>query len=529
MPTRLKTKDNDVNPLLQNGDDLQTEQALPPCNIVIFGATGDLTHRKLLPALFSVFADGAMHKNFQIIAFARGNHTDDTIRESLRKGIESFSKALWISDNQKWAEFASHIYYHRGDYDTSEGYLSLRRRLDELDRSTGTSGNRLYYLATPPGTYTSIIHQLKNSKLNEHGGSPNSKRSFSRVIVEKPFGTDLATARALNIELKSCFKESQIYRIDHYLGKETVQNIFVFRFANSIFEPIWNQNYIDSVQITVSETVGVESRAGYFDQTGELRDMVQSHALQLLTLIAMEPPVSLEADAVRDEKVKVLRSLRPILADDIIRKTVRAQYAAGLADNKPVPGYDQEAGVSKRSLADTFVALRCEIDNWRWAGVPFFVRAGKRLPKRLTEINIIFKNIPEILFARMSYKGIEPNVLTVRIQPDEGISMRLGAKPLGHKMRVVPVDLDFAYGAKFDQRIHDAYERLLMDAMVGDASLFTRDDEVEAEWAYVTPILDAWTDPETPPIQQYMAGSWGPEAASLMIRDGHPRRRWFDR
>ena len=321
----------------------------------------------------------------------------------------------------------------------------------------------------------------------------------------------------------------QIYRIDHYLGKETVQNIFVFRFANAIFEPIWNQNFIDSVQITVAETVGVESRAGYFDHTGELRDMVQSHAMQLLTLVAMEPPVSLDANAIRDEKVKVLRSLHQMSHEDISWNTVRAQYVAGLSDGKAVIGYKDEPGVARNSQADTYVALKCSVDNWRWAGVPFFIRAGKRMPKRLTEINIVFKNIPEILLAHMSYKGVEPNVLTVRIQPDEGISMRLGSKPPGLKLRVVPVDLDFTYGTSFGQRMHDAYERLLLDAISGDAALFTRDDEVEAEWAFITPILEAWRDPEMSPVQAYMAGSWGPEAASLLMRAGNPKRRWYDR
>ncbi len=510
-------------------DDLQSlDQPLPPCNIVIFGATGDLTHRKLIPALFSIWSQGFLPAQLRIVAFARRDNTDESIRAIFKKGIQDFAKDLWRDEAAKWDEFAEHIVYHRSDFDNHDGFVALSQRLEDYDKEIGTCGNRLFYLATPPGTYSQIIQQLKDAKLNEQCVT-NGKRTFSRIIVEKPFGQDLGTARALNAELKTSFRESQIYRIDHYLGKETVQNIFVFRFANAIFEPIWNQKYIDSVQITVGETVGVETRAGYFDHAGELRDMVQSHALQLLTLVAMEPPISLDADAIRDEKVKVLRSLRPILADDVHKRTVRAQYSTGISEGKVVPGYREEAGVAKDSQTDTYTALHVDIDNWRWAGVPFFVRAGKRFPKRLTEINIVFKNISEILLAHMSYKGVEPNVLTIRIQPDEGISMRLGTKPPGQKLRVVPVDLDFAYGTSFGQRIHDAYERLILDALAGDASLFTRNDEVEAEWAYVTPILEAWEDPECSPVQTYMAGSWGPEASSLMIREGNPKRKWFDR
>ncbi|HEY3332158.1 MAG TPA: glucose-6-phosphate dehydrogenase [Capsulimonadaceae bacterium] len=531
MPTKIKVKDRDEDELADTMEDLQgLDQPLVPCNIVIFGATGDLTHRKLIPALFSIWSQGFLPPQLRIVAFARRDNTDETIREIFRKGVEDFAKDLWRDEKAKWDEFAAHIFYHRSDFDNPQGFLALRQRLEEYDKTVGTLGNRLFYLATPPGTYTQIIQQLKLAKLNEQNGAgAGGKRNYSRIIVEKPFGQDLNTARALNAELKLSFRESQIYRIDHYLGKETVQNIFVFRFANAIFEPIWNQKYIDSIQITVGETVGVETRAGYFDHAGELRDMVQSHALQLLTLVAMEPPVSLDADAIRDEKVKVLKSLRPIGCDEVSKRTVRAQYIAGLSEGKAVPGYRDEDGVAKESMTDTYVALHVDIDNWRWAGVPFFVRAGKRFPKRLTEINIVFKNIPEILLGHMSYKGVEPNVLTVRIQPDEGISMRLGTKPPGQKLRVVPVDMDFTYGTSFGQRIHDAYERLIMDAMAGDASLFTRDDEVEAEWAFVTPILEAWEDSECTPVQTYMAGSWGPEAASILIRDGNPKRKWLDR
>jgi glucose-6-phosphate 1-dehydrogenase len=353
--------------------------------------------------------------------------------------------------------------------------------------------------------------------------------AFARIIVEKPFGSDLDSAKALNAELKSVFEEDQIYRIDHYLGKETVQNILVFRFANAIFEPIWNQKYVDNVQVTVGETVGVENRAGYFDHAGELRDMVQSHALQLLTLVAMEPPISLSANAIRDEKVKVLRSLRQIADYEVEQYTIRAQYDSGMIDNKGVSGYLDEKGVAPDSNTETYVALKMEVQNWRWAGVPFYIRAGKRLPKRATEINIQFKNIPGILFAHMASSGVEPNVLTIRIQPDEGISIRLGSKPPGPKMKVESVELDMTYGSTFGSQIHDAYERLLMDAMLGEAALFTRDDEVEAEWAFITPIVQAWANSDTMPLDHYGAGTWGPDASVVLLDRDSPGRRWFDR
>lgn len=500
------------------------DRPIPPCNIIIFGATGDLTHRKLLPALFSIDAQGLLPDNLKIIGFARRDYSDISYREEVKQALQQFIPDMWKEAQSIWKRFSERIVFHRSDFDNEQGFLWLKERLDKIDQDSGTGGNRLFYLATPPATYSTIIEQLGASGLAHHDveGGP-----FVRIIVEKPFGSDLETARTLNSELKAVFDEDQIYRIDHYLGKETVQNIFVFRFANAMFEPLWNTKYIDNIQITVAETVGVEQRAGYFDKAGELRDMVQSHALQIISLIAMEPPISLTANDIRDEKVKVLRAMKPVQTEECTASVIRGQYFEGKIDGKEVPAYRDEPNVPHESVTDTFVALRLDITNWRWSGVPFYLRAGKRLPKRLTEVNIVFKEIPPILLKQMAPKGIEPNVITIRIQPDEGISMRLGAKPPGAQTRVEPVDMNFTYGTSFGQRIHDAYERLLMDAMVGDASLFTRDDEVEAEWGLITPILEHWASTPPPRLPNYAAGTWGPDDADYLLEC--TGRKWINR
>ncbi|MEO7717192.1 MAG: glucose-6-phosphate dehydrogenase [Capsulimonas sp.] len=520
-----------ANPVENNGQakpadkPVLVERPLPPCNIIIFGATGDLTHRKLIPALFSIEAQGLLPENVKIIGFARRDYSDQSYREELKASLEEFAPDLWKESQDAWPRFAHRVVFHRSDFDNSQGFEWLRERLDKFDETEGTGGNRLFYLATPPSTYSTVIEQLGKAGLAKRDGETNNP--FIRIIVEKPFGSDLTTARALNTELKTVFDEDQIYRIDHYLGKETVQNIFVFRFANALFEPLWNGKYIDNVQVTVAETVGVEQRAGYFDTAGELRDMVQSHALQILSLIAMEPPNSLGANDVRDEKVKVLRAIKPVVGKECTDCVVRGQYGAGQINGKDVPAYRDEPNVPKESVTDSFVALKMEIQNWRWSGVPFFVRAGKRMGQRLTEINIVFKDIPPILLKQLSPTGVEPNVITIRVQPNEGISMRLSAKPPGAQTRAVPVDMNFTYGTSFGQRIHDAYERLLMDAMLGDAALFTRDDEVEAEWALITPILEAWKNTPAPDLPNYAAGSWGPDAANRLATD--IGRKWLDR
>lgn len=502
-------------------DDLLLERPLPPCGIVIFGGTGDLTHRKLIPALFSLEAQGLLPREIKIIAFARRDFTDQSYREELQTSMGKFAPDLWKESKDAWAKFARRIVFHRANYDDPQGYASLKERLEEFDKRDSTAGSRLFYLATPPETYAPVIEQLGKAGLAKRDSSKDGP--FTRIIVEKPFGSDLTTARALNADLRKVFDEDQIYRIDHYLGKETVQNIFVFRFANALFEPLWNGKYIDNVQVTVAETVGVESRAGYFDTAGELRDMVQSHALQMVALIAMEPPNSLEANDIRDEKAKALRAIKPVKPDSV----VRGQYGAGQMDGKDVPAYRDEPNVPKESVTDSFVALKLEIQNWRWSGVPFYVRAGKRMPERITEVNIVFKDIPHILVAQTGTDEAEPNVITIRVQPNEGISVRVGAKPPGQRTVVKPVDMNFAYGTSFGQRIHDAYERLLMDALLGDAALFTRDDEVEAEWGLITPILESWSDTPAPDLPNYAAGTWGPEAANQLVTQSG--RRWWNR
>jgi len=507
-------------------DTLLIERPIPPCNIVIFGATGDLTHRKLIPALFSLDAQGLLPDHLKITGFARREFSDHSFRDELEASVQEYAPDLWKEAEASWIKFAKRVVFHRSDFDNAQGFTWLKERLDRFDQTEGTLGNRLYYLATPPSTYTTVVQQLGKAGL-VRGGMDKDSDGFTRIIVEKPFGSDLASARALNAELKQVFDEEQIYRIDHYLGKETVQNIFVFRFANLLFEPLWNCKYVDNVQVTVAETVGVEQRAGYFDHAGELRDMVQSHALQMLALIAMEPPNTLSASDIRDEKAKVLRAITPVVGSGCNDCVVRGQYGAGQLGGKDVPAYRDEPNVPADSVTDSFVALKLEIKNWRWAGVPFYIRAGKRMPERVTEVNIIFKDIPQVLLATEKEDTAEPNVITIRVQPNEGISMRLGAKPPGQKTVVRPVDMNFTYGTSFGQRIHDAYERLIMDALLGDAALFTRDDEVEAEWGLITPILEHWAANPAPELPNYPAGTWGPDAADKMVTDSG--RKWWNR
>lgn len=507
-------------------DTLLIERPIPPCNIVIFGATGDLTHRKLIPALFSLDTQGLLPDHLKITGFARRDFSDHSFRDELRTSVQEFAPDLWKEAEASWPKFARRVVFHRSDFDNAQGFTWLKERLDKFDQTEGTLGNRLYYLATPPSTYTTVVQQLGIAGL-VRSGTDKETAGFRRIIVEKPFGSDLSSARALNTELKQVFDEEQIYRIDHYLGKETVQNIFVFRFANLLFEPLWNGKYVDSVQVTVAETVGVEQRAGYFDHAGELRDMVQSHALQILALIAMEPPNTLSASDIRDEKAKVLRAITPVVGDVCNNCVVRGQYGAGQSGGKDVPAYRNEPNVPADSVTDSFVALKLEIKNWRWAGVPFYIRAGKRMPERVTEVNIIFKDIPQALLANEKDDAAEPNVITIRVQPNEGISMRLGAKPPGQKTVVRPVDMNFTYGTSFGQRIHDAYERLIMDALLGDAALFTRDDEVEAEWGLITPILEHWAANPASELPNYAAGTWGPEAADKLLTDSG--RKWWNR
>jgi glucose-6-phosphate 1-dehydrogenase len=513
--TSTASTDRPVNPLREGLSSRPTPQ---PCNVVIFGASGDLTFRKLIPALYNLGADGDLPTAFNLVGFARREKTDEGFRTELEEQARKYSRQ-GIND-ELWASFSKGIYYHPSTFENLDGYKSLAKRLDDLDASSGTRGNRLFYLSVAPSEFPVILQKLAEVGLN------NAKEgAWARVIVEKPFGKDLTSAQALNKVVNDVFHEKHTFRIDHYLGKETAQNIMVLRFANAILEPIWNSRYIDHVQISGSEPLGVEGRGPYYETSGALRDMIQNHLLQLLSLIAMESPVELSADAIRDEKVKVIKSLRPMSAEDVAKNVVRGQYTAGSIGGKEVPGYRAEDRVNPESMTETYAALKVHVDTWRWAGVPFYVRFGKRLAKGATEIAVQFKDVPPVLFSRDT--AIGPNVLVIRIQPDEGISLRIQAKRPGTALNIEPVKMDFAYGTSFGKASPEAYERLLLDAMAGDATLFARRDEVENAWAFIDRIEHAWHKSETPPpLCFYPSGSWGPkEADDLLERDGRAWRR----
>ena len=489
-----------------------------PCSLVIFGGAGDLARRKLLPALYNLRLDGILPTNFAVVGFARTEHDDQSYRKLARESIEKYSRRP--VDPAVWADFERAVYYVRGPFDTPASYAALKQRLDEIDPACGVPGNHVFYLSIPPSAIATCADHLRGAALvAKVDGGP-----FSRIIVEKPIGHDLESAKWVSAALCQVFDERQIFRIDHYLGKETVQSILVMRFGNSIFEPLWNQKYIDHVQITVAEEEGVGTRAGYYEEAGALRDMVQNHILQVLCLAAMEPPWSMTADVIRDHKLSVLNCLRPIQEDDINQFVVRAQYGAGFHRGVEVPGYRQEKGVKSDSITETFVSLKLFIDNWRWAGVPFYLRTGKCMPKRASEIAVQFKDVPPILFNVDPETPIEPNVLALRIQPDEGLSLRLATKLPGPKVKVYPVKMDFRYGATFGDQAPEAYERLLLDVMAGDATLFMRRDAVEASWTWVQNVLDAWQRSGARWLPEYPAGTWGPlEADRLIHGDG---RKW---
>ncbi len=512
------------NPLREG---LRLERIAEPCTMVICGATGDLTERKLAPALYNSLLGGFLPPEFTVVGFARRDLTDDEFRAHLLEGINEHSRNR-PAKPAIWESFASGIEYHRGDFDDPAAYVELAKRLDRIDRDRGTAGNRLFYLAVPPSLYPEIVNQLARAGLAAPGDRrrSGSQRGWTRVIVEKPFGRDLESARTLNRELAEVFDEDQVYRIDHYLGKETVQNLAVFRFGNGLFEPIWNRRYIDSVQITVAETVGVEGRGDFYDVTGALRDIVQGHALQLMAMFAMDPPVEFHAEDLRDEKLKVLRAVKPMSREEVAPNTVRGQYVSGWVEGQKIQSYRDEPEVAPDSQTETFVALRLAIDSWRWAGVPFYLRSGKAMPSRVTEIAVQFKRAPLALFARAGVPSVDPNVLAIRVQPDEGILLRFGAKVPGQGLQIRTVNMDFRYGSSFAIDSPDAYETLLLDAMVGDASLFTRDDEVERAWEILDPIVDGWQAGEGGPLHFYGAGTWGPPAADeLLGRDGREWRR----
>ena len=492
------------------------------CAVVIFGASGDLTRRKLVPALYNLAWGRLLPGGFAVVGVARREKTDESFRAELKQAVAEFSRRRPI-DEGVWGEFARGIGYVRGEAGEPATYEALRAHLEKVDAERGVRGNRLFYLAVPAAEFGPIVEGLRSAKLVSPAGQERGGGAWTRVVFEKPFGHDLQSARKLNDSVAAAFDESQVFRIDHYLGKETVQNLLVFRFANSLFEPVWGRGHVDHVQITVSEDIGVESRGRFYEQTGVTRDIVENHLMQLLCLTAMEPPISLAADAVRDEKVKVLRSLRKMEASYVSRNVVRGQYARGLVRGEEVPAYREEPDVAADSRVETYVAMRCFVDNWRWSGVPFYVRAGKRMARRVTEISVVFNEVPHALF-RAQDGGIAPNVLSVRVQPDEGIALRFISKEPGQQTILRDVAMDFRYGTAFGSNTPEAYERLLLDAMRGEATLFTRRDEVEEQWAYVDRVLEAWAADGNPPPPTYPAGSWGPEQADdLLARDG---RRW---
>lgn len=500
------------NPLREG---LRLQRAPDACAVVVFGATGDLTSRKLMPALYNLARGRLLANGFSIVGFARRDWGDEQFRQAMKDAVSKYSREPVDAD--LWDSFARRLHYVSANFDDLEGYKRLGERLSKQDSAHGSAGNRLFYLATPPTAYASIAQHLGEAGLSRGG----REGGWARLVVEKPFGRDLESARELDRQLGLVFRERQIFRIDHYLGKETVQNIMVFRFANGIFEPIWNRRYVDHIQVSVAETVGVEGRGSYYEESGALRDMVQNHLLQVLALVAMEPIASFRGDAVRDEKVKVFHAIRPI--EDVEADTVRGQYTAGAILGKPVPGYREEPGVSPNSTIESYAALRLEIENWRWEGVPIYLRVGKRLPKRATEVAITFKTAPLQLFHQFSSDQPTPNLLVLRIQPDEGISLRFGAKVPGTRSDVRPVNMDFRYGTSFGSDAPEAYERLLLDAMLGDATLFTRWDSVEAAWELLDPVLTGWARGASR-LQMYAAGTWGPERAQQLIeRDG---REW---
>jgi glucose-6-phosphate 1-dehydrogenase len=495
----------------------QARKLSDPCSIVIFGASGDLTARKLIPALYHLFKEKQMPPEFRILGFARREKTDESWREELRQALEQFSRTKPIDDGV-WLEFSRNLHYCRGDITEAEAYHAMERQLAGFG-SPALRSNLLFYLATPPSQFAEAVQHLHDAGLlqgHEGGGG------WQRIVVEKPFGHDLESARQLNRELTRYSHEQQVFRIDHYLGKETVQNILMFRFSNSLFERLWNRDSVDHVEITVGERQGVGSRGGYYEEAGALRDMVQNHLLQILALVAMEPPVSLDAEAIRDEKVKLLRSIRPLSADDVANQVVRGQYFAGMVDGDLRPGYRQEPKVKSDSSVETYVAMRLLIDNWRWSGVPFYLRTGKSLPVSASEVRVQFRRTPHVLFAAECGQRLDANAIAIRLQPDEGISLRFNGKVPGTSVAVRPVRMHFSYDAEFGAYTPEAYERLLLEAMAGDATLFIRRDEVEIAWQIVDSIRSAWDGKPLSNREFYAAGTWGPVASDdLLARAGH--------
>ncbi len=517
LETTARPNGESTNPLRAG---LDSNRIGDPCTIVFFGASGDLTKRMLIPAMYNLRLTGILPTNFGIIGFSRSDKSHYDFREEMKEALDQFSRSGPPKD-PLWSDFADRMYYIQGSFDDPESYKDLKRRLEENDEQHGTAGNRLYYLSTPPTVFPTIIQQLAAAGLGPRGQA----KGWSRIIIEKPFGTDLASARALQVEVEKVFDEKQVYRIDHYLGKEPVQDIMALRFANVMFEPIWNRRYVDCVQITAAETVGVEGRGGYYDHAGAMRDMIQNHVVNLLALVAMEPPISPNADHIRDEKFKVLSALRPIREDDVPKLTARGQYGPGLVEGKPVIGYREEPSVDPHSTTETYACTKLYIDNWRWADVPFYLRSGKRLARKGSEIAVRFRGIPHRIFGEAGDQ-IENNTLVMKIQPEEGVSIRFNAKVPGPKMHIRGVTMDFNYGTGFGVTSSPAYERLIGDAMRGDATLFTRWDAVERAWEAVMPILNRWENSTIVDFPNYLAGSQGPQNAdALLVADGREWRR----
>jgi glucose-6-phosphate 1-dehydrogenase len=494
-----------------NGD----RKHVDACSIVIFGASGDLTARKLIPALYHLFKEKLMPETFRVIGFARREKTDAGWRQELRAALDQFSRTKPV-DDKVWAAFSENIFYCVGDLADNAAYEKLGKQLGSFG-NPALRDNLLFYLAISPSQFGQVVEQVQRAQLLRKDGP-----GWQRLVVEKPFGHDLASAQALNQELTRYANESQVFRIDHYLGKETVQNILMFRFSNSIFERLWSRESVDSIQITVSEKIGVGDRGGYYEEAGALRDMVQNHMLQVLSLIAMEPPVSLEAEAVRDEKVKLLKSIRPLTPEDVAKQIVRGQYFAGSVAGEPRPGYRQEPKVKPDSNVETFVALKLLIDNWRWSGVPFYLRTGKNLPLSASEVRIQFRPTPNVLFAAQCGSHLDANALTLRLQPNEGISLRFNGKVPGMSLGVRPVRMYFSYDSEFGAYTPEAYERLLLEAISGDATLFIRRDEVETAWKIADSVRVGWEGKALTNREFYSAGTWGPIAADdLLAQSGH--------
>jgi glucose-6-phosphate 1-dehydrogenase len=494
-----------MNPLQEPN---KSSSSLDPCIVVIFGATGDLTSRKLLPAIYNLKKEGHLPSQFACVGFARRPKNHQQFRDEMKIGVTKFSRSQPI-DEDLWSHFSEEIFYHCSEFNDEDGYTRLKHLLEDIDTKLGTNGNRVFYLSTQPSFFPIISANLHKAGLIYEDNDPHK---WSRVIVEKPFGDNLASALTLQKDILEFMTEKQIYRIDHYLGKETVQNLLLFRFANAIFEPLWNRKYIDHIQITVAEEIGIGTRGRFFEEAGLLRDIIQNHMMQLLSLVAMEPPTSLDADAIRDEKVKVLKSIRPVTSNCC----VRGQYIEGLVMGKEVASYRSEADVDPLSEIETYVGIRLFIDNWRWDGVPFYIRGGKRLPKRATEIAITFKNPPNVLFQN-NHKKNASNVLAIRIQPDEGISLKINCKVPGFSSPIQPVKMDFRYGSYFGSTPPEAYERLICDCILGDSTLFAREDEVFASWKLLSPLLDEWKEIGDKNLHYYSAGTWGPAAADQLL------------